>query len=150
MKLKAILLSSALLSALVMATGEPADLAVATPQGEAVVINGKTFYKDAPQAFSLLRFFGLEDAPKVYAGETLTDATGLVSHKTSGLILVKADKTTAESLAKENDLSLISSAGGVAVLKATSGVELTELVSNLEAQGLRAQLEVFSETKKPE
>ncbi|WP_325895211.1 hypothetical protein [Grimontia sp. NTOU-MAR1] len=150
MKLKAILLSTVLISAPALAAGDPGELAVLAPQGEAVVINGKTFYKNTPKAFLLFRLFGSEEAPKVYAGEILTDATGLVTHKTSGLILVKADKAAAESLAKVNNLSLISNAGGVVVLKAASGAELTELVSNLEDQGLKAQLEVFSETKKPE
>ncbi len=151
MKAKTILFTAALLSAPVLAnTVSPSDLGLSTPQGEAVVINGKTFYKDAPQAFSLRALFGFEDAPDVYAGETLRDSTGLVSHTTSGLILIKADKETAQSAAKQEGLTLVSHVGSIAVLKADNDTELTELVAQLDAQGLKAQLELFNSTLQPE
>ena len=86
----------------------------------------------------------------MYAGETLTDSTGLVSHTTSGLILIKADNETAQSAAKQEGLTLVSHDGSIAILKADNDKELTELVSQFEAQGVKAQLELFSSTLQPE
>ncbi|MDD1781126.1 hypothetical protein LRP49_07900 [Enterovibrio sp. ZSDZ35] len=151
MKIKTILLVSALFSAPSIAdVSSPENLTFERPQGESVMVNGQAFVKQAPQPFSLKRLFGIEAAPTLYAGELLSDASGLVSYEASGLILARTDEETAKRLAKQHGLTIVSNVGGIFVFDAPASEELLALNAALQTAGLNTQLEIFSEKMKPE
>ncbi|UAB70623.1 hypothetical protein INR79_01465 [Vibrio sp. SCSIO 43132] len=151
MKFKAIVLASVLVSASAMANSDIRnEIGISAAPGEKVLINGQTFFKEKEESFSLLRFLGFDNPVEVYAGDALTDETGIETHKASGVILVRASQDQAKALAKEYGLEVVSQAGSISVLKASTSTELLNLASQLEAKGVTLQVELVNSAEQPE
>ncbi|CCN47823.1 conserved hypothetical protein [Vibrio nigripulchritudo MADA3029] len=149
MKFKAIVLASVLVSASAMANSDiKNDIGISAASGEKVLINGQTFFKE--KSFSLLRFLGFDSTAEVYAGDALIDEAGIETHKASGVILVRASQGQAKALANEYGLEVVSQAGSISVLKASTSTELLGLASKLEAKGVALQLELVNNAQQPE
>ncbi len=154
MKVKTALLICSLLCTPVMAKD---SLTRHQPSGPAVEINGTLFFKaDHTNNDDLVTGYSSGRSKRslanigVYSGDVLTDKAGLMQYTASGSVLVRADKRKAKQLAREYGMVVQSTVGGIAILKAKPGTELTSISSRMKEAGNHAQVELINQAMQPE
>ncbi|AXE32071.1 hypothetical protein DK842_20520 [Chromobacterium phragmitis] len=131
---------------------EPSFLA--KPAGQAVVINGKTYYKQVPQSKfnASARSTGVS-APSLKRGDVVQASKQLVPSVVSGTVLVQlASPQDEAAVARDHNLTVRYRTASIVIFNAPAQADLLALQQKLSADKRvkKAQLELASNDKQIE
>ncbi|WP_368174633.1 hypothetical protein [Aeromonas sp. R5-4] len=82
-------------------------------------------------------------------GDVLMQGAASPELTVSGTLLVEADDASAKALATRHGLNFKQSSGGIALLEAKSGTDLTAIATKLKSEGVNVQIELSGAEQQP-
>ncbi|MCR3967677.1 hypothetical protein ACEUAE_12980 [Aeromonas veronii] len=82
-------------------------------------------------------------------GDVLMQGAASPELTVSGTLLVEADDASAKALATRHGLNFKQSSGGIALLEAKSGTDLSAIATKLKSEGVNVQIELSGAEQQP-